>query len=169
MTAEDSAWAHGGGALVMWPRDGAGLLSRAAADTQGAIASARDVVIGAFARTVQPRGGDVLVRWGDGEPAATERTVGNGCIRDVAIPVDVVGDIALGSGFRRIAQLLVEPCGGARDFQARAIESRPALAASTGRDSDGLGTGNLPLWLALGAAGMLLVEQLLRNRERVVA
>jgi hypothetical protein len=167
-TTEDSLWAHNGGALVVWPRDGSGLLSRPAADTQGAIATSRDVVIGSFVRTVRPHEGSVLVRWSDGQSAATERLVGSGCIRDVAIPVDPVGDIALDAGFRGIARGLVEPCGGARDYQAVAFASRPALSAAGGFRPADKGTGKLPLWLALGAAALLLVEQFARNRERAV-
>ncbi|MGQ0643221.1 MAG: hypothetical protein ACT4P6_20955 [Gemmatimonadaceae bacterium] len=166
---QDSIWAHGGGALVIWPRDGAGLVARAAADTQGAIATSRDVVVSSFLRSAQPHGGSALVRWGDGEPAATERVVGSGCIRDVAILVDPVGDVALGSGFRGIARTLVEPCGGARDYQAVAIASRPALTAPPRRAPADPGAGKLPLWLALGAATLLLMEQLVRNRDRPAA
>ena len=168
-TAEDSTWAEGGGALVVWPRDGAGLQRRAAADTQGAIASSRDVVIASFARAVQPHAASALVRWSDGEPAATERVIGSGCIREVAVPVDPVGDVALGNAFRGISRTLVERCGGARDYQAVAIASRPALTAATPRTPADTGGEKLPLWLALGAAALLVIEQLVRNRERAGA
>lgn len=166
-TADDSAWAERGGVLVVWPREGAALLARPAADTQGAIATSSAVSVSTFTRSMQPGAGGVLVRWGDGAPAATEHAVGRGCIRSVAVPVDAVGDVALEAGFRAIARTLVEPCGGARDFQSALIASRPALPAVTASAAADPGAGRFPLWLALGAAALLLAEHFLRNRERV--
>ncbi|HEY7567499.1 MAG TPA: BatA domain-containing protein [Gemmatimonadaceae bacterium] len=166
-SADDSAWAERGGVLVVWPREGTSLQTRPAADTQGAIATSRAVSVSTFTRSTQPGAGGVLVRWGDGAAAATEHAVGSGCIRYVAVPVDAVGDVALEAGFRAIARTLVEPCGGARDFHPALIAGRAALSAAPASAAADPGAGRFPLWLALGAAALLVAEHVLRNRERV--
>ena len=108
-----------------------------------------------------------VVRWADGEPAATEVALGAGCVRDVSIGVDPVGDIALRDSFRGLVSALTQPCGGARDFAAvpdsailpRAkVESGSRLAAPDSR---------LPPILAVAALVMVAIEQLLRRRRRV--
>lgn len=164
-SADDSAWAARGGVLVVWPREGTSLQARPAADTQGAIATTRAVSVSTFTRSMHPGAGGVLVRWGDGAPAATEHAVGSGCIRDVAVPADAVGDVALETGFRAIARTLVEPCGGTGDFQPALIASRPALSAATASAAADPGAGRFPLWLALGAAALLVAEHVLRHKR----
>ena len=174
-THADSVWTRdSGGVLVLWPAANAGdvLLARAAADSQGGIASPRDVVIGSFAREYQPRPGRVLVRWVDGAPAATEMQLGRGCVREVAMPVDATGDMALRESFRGIARSLLEPCGGARDFLPAVI---PSAARNLQSKNNALQIprfardDNLLLWLALFALGILLAEQFLRARKRTEA
>ncbi len=172
--AADTEWAAAGGALVVWPADGASLTRRAVADTQGGIATGRDVVVAQFAREFLPGPGMALVRWADGEPAATERALGGGCVREVAVPVDVVGDVVLRESFRGVARTLIEPCGGVADM-------RPAILPSLTRPSPGESarpqaipavppdTGQLPMWLALIAAMLLGLEHELRRRVRVTA
>jgi Aerotolerance regulator N-terminal len=154
-TSGDSLWARdSGGVLVLWPA-----AFTATADSQGGIATERATVIGPAPRQRSPAPGRVLVRWLDGKPAATERALGSGCLRDVAIPVDPVGDLPLRESFRNLASSLLEPCGGAADFTPVAIAraTAPRRAAETRADA-----GALPLWLALFAALVLLAEQRLR-------
>jgi hypothetical protein len=175
-TRADSLWARdSGGVLVLWPATNVGdvLPARAATDSQGGIATQRDVVIGSFAREYQPRAGRVLVRWLDGAPAATEMLLGRGCVREVAIPVDGVGDMALRESFRGITRSLMEPCGGARDFRLSALGSRPSAIASQfqalGVSREPRAESREPLWLALLALAVLIAEQFLRARKRVEA
>jgi hypothetical protein len=168
-TSLDSQWTSAGGALVVWPVDGASLQRRAGADSQGAIATERHVVVAPFVREFEPRAGTSIVRWADGEPAATERAVGKGCVREVAVPVDAVGDLALRESFRGIARTLIEPCGGARDFatvQLPVVEWQPSGGPTRERATPVVppDAGRLPLLLALVAALALGAEQLLRRR-----
>ena len=165
--AADSAWARdSGGVLVVWPADLTSLSRREQADTQQGIASGAHVVIGSFVRTHAPRDGRAIVRWLDGTPAATEIALGTGCIRDVAVPVDAAGDMALRESFRGVLETLASPCGGPRDLAPADLATllpagdRPRAAGVTASD-----TGSLAVWLALGALLVLAAEQLLRRRK----
>ena len=177
-TTADSLWARdSGGALVIWPADLAtsALRPRLPVDTALGVGTERHVVVGTFERTHQPADGAVLARWLDGTPAATEVVFGKGCVREVAIPVDRVGDIALRDNFRALARRFSEPCGGARDFTAvelSALRSEPGEpSARTGSDprasSGDSEPSRLALWLALAVLALLMAEQLLRRRTRV--
>ena len=176
-TSGDSLWARdSGGVLVIWPVDASGLTRRPTLDTQNAIAAGSNVVVASFARTHQPRPGRVLVRWNDGEAAATERPLGNGCIREVAIPVDPVGDVALRESFRGVVGALTEPCGGARDFVSALGSRLSALGQGPKTDSRErvsvpfAGDDNrLPLLLAAIALAVLISEQFLLARVRTTA
>jgi hypothetical protein len=166
LTARDSAWAgDSAGVLVFWPASTDALDRRVRHDTAGALIAGGTVVVGSFARTQQPRVGRVIARWNDGAPAATETSLDRGCVREVAVPVDPIGDVALRASFREFAYRMVEPCGGARDFAraempARAAAASPAPQTPSGRE---------PLWLALFALAALLAEQVVRARGRVAA
>jgi hypothetical protein len=177
-TTADSLWARdSGGALVIWPAVLAtsALRPRLPVDTALGVGAERHVVVGTFERTHQPADGAVLARWLDGTPAATEVVFGKGCVREVAIPVDRVGDIALRDNFRALARRFSEPCGGARDFTAvelSALRSEPGEPSPrTGSDprasSGDSEPSRLALWLALAALALLMAEQLLRRRPRV--
>ena len=166
-TAADSTWAgETGGALVLWPVDPSRiLLPRSAPDSQGGISTTAATLVAPFARQYEPREGRALVRWIDGAVAGTERPLGRGCVREVAVPVDAVGDVALRDNFRRIAMSLLEPCGGARDFGAAElpVRSERNRAVAPAQAS----VGRLPLWLAAFALAVLMAEQLLRSRRRM--
>lgn len=143
------------GVLVLWPA-----ALKAAADSQDGIATAHETVVATFERHSPPPGGRVLVHWLNGEPAATERPLGLGCIRDVAISVDPVGDLPLRESFRNIAASLMEPCGGSGDF---ALPSLPRVEKMQAPAVSSAAAGTLPLWLVLFAAAILLAEQRLRR------
>jgi hypothetical protein len=177
-TRADSQWARDGGVLVLWPAAHAErvLERRERADTQSGISTSRDVVIAGFARATQPRDGRVLARWLDGEPAATERSLGQGCVREVAIPVDPVGDVALRESFRATVGSFLEPCGGARDFRPSVILSAASgyprqrvLQEPTAGPSLRSGRQRVAIWLAALALAVLIAEQGLRARRRAVA
>ncbi len=120
VTAEDSAWATAGRrTLVRWPVEDAppGWRARARPDTAGAVVAGGAVVVHPLERRweLDPAApaARVVARWVDGEPAAVERTVGEGCIRDVALPVAERGDLVLRPTFGRLVRALVAPCGAA--------------------------------------------------------
>lgn len=166
-TGRDTAWARdSGGVLVLWPAQPDGVLDRVSrADTAGAVAASGAVVVANFARAAQPRAGRIVARWNDGAPAATERPLGAGCVREVAVPVDYIGDVALRASFRALAYRMVEPCGGARDLAPVELPAR-AAAASTAPQTP---AGRDPVWLALLALAALLAEQVIRARGRAAA
>jgi aerotolerance regulator-like protein len=122
LTPGDSAWAQEGQTVVVWPATAPSswpLRARAdtafAVSTVGPLRSARTddaaaTVVASFARTVAPPPGRVAARWQDGEPAATERALGAGCIRAVAVTVPAAGDLALTPAFRRLSERLTAPC-----------------------------------------------------------
>ncbi|HYC52900.1 MAG TPA: BatA domain-containing protein [Gemmatimonadaceae bacterium] len=173
-TSADSAWARRGGTLVLWPANIADshLERRATSDTARGIAAESDVVIGDFARTHEPRAGAMMVAWLDGSAAATEAALGAGCIRDVAIPVDPVGDVALRQNFRAIVRRLVQPCGGERDFTALS-DSALGLPRSASSLASPAMTGRAIvsrefLWFALAAVGFLVAEHVVRRRRVTV-
>jgi hypothetical protein len=177
-THMDSLWARdSGGALVLWPGESGGepLERRAVADSQFGVAAGKAVVIETFLRQLQPRAGTVLARWMDGAPAASERPLGRGCVREVAIPVDPVGDVALRESFRAVARSFVEPCGGAPDLQLADLTALLPAPDEATADTD-VRARNGPsvsqsvearesIWFAVTALAALLAEQLLRRRN----
>ena len=180
-SASDSSVARGGGVLVLWPRDTTlvGWTTREVIDTVGAVVADDAVVVAPFARRLAVPGNAgfaaartlrVAARWVDGEVAAVEQPLGAGCVRDVAIPLDERGDVALRLETRRLLAALAVPCGGARRLQP-APDSVVAMLAGTGalaasravRTDDSRHTPLVP-WL-LGAALLLaLVEPVVRRR-----
>jgi hypothetical protein len=138
---------------------------------QQGIAMGHRVVVGHFARTHAPRDGRALVRWLDGEVAATEAPFGAGCVRDVAIPVDAAGDVALRESFRGIVAALTALCGDAwrapGDTAAAGLATLlPAGDRPRATPPAVAGVGRLPVWLALAALAVLLLEQAVRRRLR---
>ena len=139
-TAADSAWARGGGAVVVWPgAPTAGWSSRSVPDTAFAVTAPAHVgatnendgrpatVVARFERTVVPPAGRVIARWADGEPAATEVPLGTGCLRAVSVTTPAAGDLPLTPAFRHFARRMAGPCTAA-DRQPLASDS--ALAAA---------------------------------------
>ena len=155
-TSGDSVWARdSAGVLVLWPT-----ATTSKPDSQYGIATATETVVAPVEQRAPPKGGRALIRWLNGEPAATERSLGRGCVRDVAISVDPVGDLALRESFRNIAKSLLEPCGGAGEFT---LVSIPSIRRTVTPTEASAAAGTLRLWLALFAATVLLVEQRLRR------
>jgi hypothetical protein len=180
-SSSDTSWAAPGGALVRWPAaiDSSGWTARPRADTAGAVIASDGetsaVVVSTFVRAVTPAAGRVIARWADGAPAATERTLGAGCLRDVAIPVARAGDLALRESTRRLVAALAAPCGDGPEASGVASDSALAqlrgsgpLVATRALETRTATSGRLPTWLLIAALALLLVEPLLR-RQRAAA
>lgn len=108
--AADSAFARGGGTVVRW--DSVATPMRATA-----VAMGDDVVVATMARGPLPVR-RAIARWSDGSAAATEITLGAGCIRQVAIGVPAAGDLPLRPAFQRVVRGLLAPCGAAAGVPA---------------------------------------------------
>jgi hypothetical protein len=168
VTAADSAWASEGGALVYWPaRDST--WPRKDGPATGVVAGGHAAVAPFAYRTDVPAG-RVVARWADGTPAATERSLGAGCERDVGIPLPAAGDIALRPGVLRLVRQLTGPCGGARADEpvtpARLDSLRGTgglLASSSVRGRERRRVAHAGL---LVAAAMLLLVELVVRRDR---
>ena len=119
MSAEDSAWmASGDRALVLWPTSERPLyaIPRVPPDLSGGVLSGEARVVSAFQRRwIFPadsvRGIRVIARWADGEPAAVEKKMGAGCLRSVAIPVPVAGDLVIRPEFVQLIAAIAAACG----------------------------------------------------------
>jgi hypothetical protein len=182
----DSSWAAGGegetgrgGAgrrtLVRWPAVDAphGWVERETPDTVGAVVAEEEALVFPLERRWRldstTRATRVVARWVDGEPAAIERTVGAGCIRDVAIPVPERGDLVLRPAFARFLRALTAPCdvaaGGPALDAARVAAlagEGPLAARGAVAPLQSVATPLVP-WL-LGAALLLaLIELLVRH------
>ncbi|MEP7066167.1 MAG: BatA domain-containing protein [Gemmatimonadota bacterium] len=176
----DTSWTQHGGTLVRWPAalDSSGFPAHARADTAGAVVagsgSSRAVVVAPFVRVVDPPAGRVVARWADGSPAATERTVKEGCVRDVAIPLPRAGDLVLRESARRLVAALSSPCG-ARAITAPATDSAldqlrdtGPLVATRALQARTDSSSTFTTWMLVAAFVLLLVEPLLR-RQRAAA
>lgn len=172
-TADDSGWARAGGALVVWPENmEASGWTRSGPDTASAVATREIAVVAPFPRTVSLPPGNILARWNDGSPAAVERPLGNGCERDVAIPVTPAGDFVLRPSVRHLTRRLLDPCGGDRDWDPvnnALIDSLsgPAMLASTA-DLGQRQEKKVPAqrMLLIAALALLLLETVIRRRGR---
>lgn len=178
-SAADSAWAAGGRrTLVRWPADGAppGWVGKAAPDTTGAVVAGGAAVVHRFARHHEPgptsmQASRVVARWVDGAPAAVERGEGDGCIRDVAVPVPERGDVVLRPAFARLLRVLAAPCAQTRGSPAMGSALQAAIAGAGGpvpghaiAAAERIATPLVP-WLVAATLAMLLVEMLLRRRD----
>jgi hypothetical protein len=180
--AADSAWARATGhVLVAWPASaaqppGALWTRRSVPDTVGAVTAGDDVVVAPFSRvwtsaaaepTLRTR---VAARWVDGDIAATEELLGEGCLRTVAIDVPSRGDLVLEPRFTRFAAAMTEPCGGSIDTRragaARTTELADSAARPFVRRADIMPAPvptPLARWLLLAAAALAFVEMIVRR------
>jgi len=175
-TAADSVWASSGRhTLVRWPAGGAppGWGARTPPDTVGAVIAGEAAVVTPFERRWRLDGAAritrVAARWVDGAPAAVERAIGGGCIRDVAIGVSPRGDLVLRRSFGRLVQALVAPCetvAGSLAADSGAIASLAGAGALAAHDA--IAAPNVldpPLvpWLLASAIALALLELLVRR------
>jgi hypothetical protein len=177
VAASDSAWARDSGhVLIHWPSqdDNARWPKRATIDAIGGVASDGGVIVARFPR-LWVIDGRAIAHWADGEPAAVERPLGGGCIRDVAIVFDPSSDVTLRAPFRAFVRPLLDPCGGARatlpldGAQAGALTRAGALASSAQlRDRASESSRWTPL-LLFAVAALLLLELAMRRSEKRMA
>ena len=181
--AADTAWvrADSGRVLVHWPVDAvrAGWARRGAVDTSGAVVSGGATIVATFERRARPPDGWVVARFVDGEAAATERRIGAGCVRDVAVALPA-GDAPLRAPMQRLARELVSPCaepggpaeptGLSGDSLASLLAGRGALAPSRRLGIAGADErrSTLAPWLLAAAIGALLLEMLVRRTRPAV-
>ena len=175
--ASDTAWARDSGhVLIHWPSadENARWPKRATIDAIGGVASTGGALVARFPRLWLIEG-RAIARWADGEPAAVERTIGNGCIRDVAIVFDPASDVTLRSSFRDFVRPLLEPCGGSRT--AVALDSATVAGfAGTGKLASGdelrdraSETSRWTPWLLFAVAALLTLELALRRSTKAAA
>jgi hypothetical protein len=172
VTAADSAWARRAGrVLVRWPADSAPAWRRATPpDTVGAVLTDRHAVVARLPRPWRTPVGHPVAWWVDGEPAAAERPLGGGCVRDVAVQAPEVGDEALTLSFQRLVVDLAAPCGG---WWATAAvpDSVAATLAGTGPlyvPPPGRREGQespLVRWLLAAAVAVAIAEMAVRARK----
>ena len=161
----DSALARSGGVVVRWDSIG----TRTAVPL--AVAMGDDVVVATLARTSRDSDGVVLARWADGSPAAIERPLGEGCLREVAIGVPVSGDLPLSPTFQRIVNGLTDACASVRvdagmplDSARRAAFIGPARVARGSALADSAERPTpITSWLLGVALACALLELLLRR------
>jgi len=180
LASVDTTWTQYGLTLVRWPAnlDSSGYTRRARIDTAGAViagsGSDQSVVVSPFARVVDPPVGRVVARWADGSPAATERKMMNGCVRDVAIPIARSGDLALRESMRRLVTALSRQCDWeaasilASDSALASLRGTGPLVATRALDARTASPSHLVTSLLVAALALLLVEPLLR-RQRAAA
>ncbi len=136
-TAADSAWAAAGQrTLVRWPLGGAppGWVARTSPDTVGAVVAGESPLVYPLERRwrLDPAAppARVVARWVDGEPAAVERRVGLGCVRDVAVVMPSDGDVMLRTAFGHLVAALAAPCEMIGEGPAAGQSDLAALAGS---------------------------------------
>lgn len=168
LTAADSQWlgARAGRLALVWPAL-ADSLAPDALVAFGGLGSA--TVVAPFQRSALAAEGRVVARWRDGTPAAVERVVGAGCVRETGVRLPRAGDLTLRESFASVLDRLLEPCGAARrpalDSASSAFLSRSgALAPASALVQPTAGHRTLPLVLLTIAALLLALEQLLRRR-----
>jgi hypothetical protein len=137
LTADDSAWITSTGRpVIVWPASEKPPYAAALPkpDVSGGVTADNARVVAAFSRrwsfpADSLRSARVVARWADGQPAAVEKRIANGCVRSVAIPVVPVGDLVIRPEFVSLVNTLAAPCGGV--VSANAL-SEKAVASLTG-------------------------------------
>ena len=173
----DSAWASGGRrTLVRWPiaATPSGWVARATPDTSGAVIAGEAALVTPLERRwrldTTKAVTRVAARWVDGTPAAVERTIGSGCIRDVAIAVSesrrsrVARDVrTVRARARRSVPGSVRRTRGRQRLHSLALAGSGPLASHDAvRPPENVSTPLVP-WLLAAAILLVLLELLVRR------
>lgn len=164
-SVQDSTFARSGGTVVRWDT------TAPVHPSAEGLAVGDDVIVAALARRAVSSTGRVVARWGDGSVAASESSLGAGCMRDVGIAVPAAGDIALHPPFQRIARALLAPCelfASERAADSATLawlvgETRSAARADALRGEDSR-PSPLARWLIALAIAFALAELFVRAR-----
>ncbi|MHB1225043.1 MAG: hypothetical protein ACYC2G_13535, partial [Gemmatimonadaceae bacterium] len=150
---------------------------RATVDTVGAVVAMAGATLVAPLERRWQRAADapparVVARWVDGEPAAVERTVGDGCVRDVSIAVPERGDLILRPQFARLLVALTRPCdvltpsAPLAGMERAALAGSGPLAASAAIPAPDVEVTPLVAWLIAASLLLALVELWVRRGGR---
>jgi hypothetical protein len=146
LTADDSSFITSTGRpVVIWPSSERPpyAVPRAKPDVSGGVIADQARVVAVFNRRwIFPsdslRSARVIARWVDGEPAAIETRIANGCIRSVAIPVMSAGDLVIRPEFVALVNAIAAPCGGIASANSLGEKAVASLTGSgplaAGRD-----------------------------------
>jgi Aerotolerance regulator N-terminal len=168
-----------GGAMIAWPASNRPrfAIPRAVRDTVGGVMAGDAVVVSAFERqwtfpSDSLRGGEVIARWVDGEPAALERPDGAGCVRSVAVPVSPAGDLVIRKDFVRFVSSLSRPCSRITslvpadpDIIAK-LEGSGGLAPRAAFQPLGDARSDVAPWLFALAIAAAIAELFVRRGQR---
>jgi len=178
---DGSAPAETRDAIVYWPASGRpkGAIARTVRDSTGGVVAGDNLVVGLFERRwVYPadsiRGGEVVARWIDGQPAAIEWPGTSGCERSVAVPVTPIGDLVIRSDFVVFVAKLTSPCVSQRPFVPATATQQASITGSGGLAPRELfrPRGDTHSWLApwlFSLALILAVAELFVRRRRAQA
>lgn len=171
VVASDTTWARGAGhVLLHWPASDTSAVwpKRATIDAIGAVTTGTATLVARFPR-LWVMNGHAIARWADGEPAAVEHRIGDGCIRDVGILFDEASDVTLRASFRDFALPFFAPCGGVADFAPvdaslhAMLAGNGALAPATALIDRNAESSRWSPWLLAFAALLLTGELALRR------
>jgi hypothetical protein len=162
--------------VVEWPAVARprATVARSVRDTIGGVVAGDDVVIAGFERRWKflpdsLRGGEVIARWIDGEPAAVEWPTNSGCLRSVAVPVSPAGDLVIRSEFVRFVQAMTGRCAGRKSnpMSTQAMASLTGTGGKVSRDAfkpRGDIHSTLAPWLFAIAIAAAIAELFVRRR-----
>ena len=166
LVPDDSAWAAGGGALVVWPKS-----ASSDSDNVDGVHTDGATAIGYFVRTPLPGdSGRVVARWVDGMPAVVESAMGEGCRRTVGFDVRDAGDFVLTPSFQRLLASVLAPCGdggveGMASDSVIAALVTPAVGGGTIKVPDeSTAPSRISALLMALAIALALAELLVRRR-----
>ncbi|MDP9203741.1 MAG: BatA domain-containing protein [Gemmatimonadota bacterium] len=170
---------RGGGLLIEWPASTRPrfAVQRTMRDTVGGVMAGEAVVVAAFDRqwrfpSDSLRGGEVIARWVDGEPAAIEKPDGAGCVRSVAVPVTPVGDLVIRHDFVHFVATLSRACAQktapipADPVVVAKLEGKSGLAPREAFQPLTDAHSDLAPWLFALAIAAAIAELFVRRRDR---
>ena len=159
----DSTFARAGGTVVRWDS------VTSVRQTANGLSANGEVIVASLGRSALSFRGRAVAHWADGEPAAVEQSLGNGCLREVGVALPAGGDLPLHPPFQRIVRALLAPCG-VRAVQRSADSATVAqltgaasasAAAQDLRDDTGAWS-SLSRWLLALALVLAIAELLMR-------